>query len=162
MKAQDGAQSKIPAGTECGYSLLEMAFVVLIMGIVMTIAAPSTKTALQGYHLNAAVKDVSGAIQSTRYLAVMKGYTHNIAFDQNTSNYQLGVKIPPATTFSNSGNPIPWSVSNDITLSPSTTLQFSPGGTVTATTGTLSFTMSNATTVETVTVSSVGDVIVSP
>jgi prepilin-type N-terminal cleavage/methylation domain-containing protein len=147
---------------QCGYSLLEMMFVVLIIGVMMSIAAPSTKSALQGYHLNAAVKDISGAIQSTRYLAIMKGYTYNIAFTQNSTSYQIGVKVPPATTFSNSGNPVIWSVTSDVTLSPSTTLQFSPGGTVMATTGTLSFTLSNASTVETLTVSSVGDVSVTP
>ena len=162
MDGADSARRRILAGSDSGYSLLEMAFVVLIMGIIMTIAAPSTRVALQGYHLGAAVKDVSGAIQSTRYLAIMRGWTYNIAFGPDTNTYQIGVKVPPATTFTNSGNPIPWSTTNDVTLNPSTTLQFSPGGTVTATTGTLTFTISNASKVETITVSSVGDVSVTP
>jgi Tfp pilus assembly protein FimT len=162
MERFNRTQPTHPARAERGTSLLETSFAVLIIGVIMTIAAPSTKAALQNYHLSAAVKDVTGAIQTTRYLAIMKGYTYNITFDQNTNSYQVGVKFPPATVFSNSGNPVPWSVSNDISLSPSTTLQFSPGGTVKATTGTQTFTLTNGVTVETISVSSIGDVTVNP
>ena len=141
--------------------MLEMAFLVLFSGVLTTLAVPTSK-ALESYNLNAAVKDVTRGIHSARFLAIVKGHSYNIAFNQNTNNYQVGYKIPPATVFTNSGNPIPWSGSNGIAISPSTTLQFSPGGTVTATTGTLSFTLTSGTKVETITVSPIGDVTVTP
>ena len=141
--------------------MLEMAFLVLFSGVLTTLAVPASK-ALESYNLNAAVKDVTRAIHSARFLAIVKGHSYNIAFNQNTNNYQVSYKIPPATVFTNSGNPVPWSVSNGITISPSTTLQFSPGGAVTATTGTLSFTLTSGTKVETITVFPIGDVTVTP
>lgn len=145
-----------------GFTLLEMAFVMLIIGVMTMIAVPQTKAALKGYHLGAAVQAVSGAIQGARYSAISHGATYNVAFGQTTFNYQVGTKVAPATTFSNVGNPIPWSTSNDVTLSPSTTLEFSPGGTVKATTGTLNLTLTDGTKVETITVSEVGNISVSP
>jgi prepilin-type N-terminal cleavage/methylation domain-containing protein len=89
MGGRDSAKFIMFAAGERGYTVLEMAFVLLIAGVIMTIAAPPTKTALQSYHLGAAVKDVSGAILSTRYLAIMKGSPYNIAFTQNTNTYQI-------------------------------------------------------------------------
>ena len=153
--------AKAQKPSHSGFSLLELSFILLLLaGLLATLAVPTSKTALATYDLNAAVKDVAGAIEITRFLAIMKGYSYNIAFDQNTNSYQIGSRIPPATVFTNSSNPLPWSVTGDITLNPSTTLQFSPGGTVTATTGALSFTLSNGTTTQMITVSSIGELTV--
>jgi prepilin-type N-terminal cleavage/methylation domain-containing protein len=116
MKSYGNTQLTAHSGPERGYTILEVVFVILVIGVVMANAAPSTQTALQNYHLSQAVKDVSGAIQSTRYLAIMKGYTYNIAFTQNSKSYQVGVKIPPSTTFSNSGSPVVWGVTSDVML----------------------------------------------
>jgi Tfp pilus assembly protein FimT len=145
-----------------GFTLLEMAFVVAIGMVVTTISVPMTKTALKAYHLSAAVSSVTGVIQSTRYQAISHGYHYNISFDPASQSYQMGSKVPPATTFSNVGTAIPWCSTGDVTMSPSTTLEFFPGGTVTATTGSMSFSLSNGTTTKTITVSGVGDVTVTP
>jgi len=139
-----------------------MAFVVAIGTVITTISVPMTKTALKAYHLNAAVSAVTGAIQSTRYQAIMHGYHYNITFDTASQSYQVGSKAPPATGFSNVGTAIPWCPTGDVTMSPSTTLEFFPGGTVTATTGSMSFSVSNGTTTKTITVSGVGNVTVTP
>jgi len=145
-----------------GFTLLELAMVVAIGMIATTISVPMTKTALKAYHLNAAVSAVTGAIQSTRYQAISHGYHYNITFNPASQSYQVGSKVPPAAAFSNVGTAIPWSPTGDVTMSPSTTIEFFPGGTVTATTGSMSFPVSNGTTTKTITVSGVGNVSVTP
>ncbi len=70
--------------------------------------------------------------------------------------------MPPATTFSNVGNPVPWSLTPDVSMTPNTTLEFYPGGTIAATTGTMTLTVTNGTATKTVTVSGVGSINVSP
>ena len=145
-----------------GFTVMELAFVVAIGMAVTTMSVPMTKTALKTYHLNTAVSAVTGAIQSTRYQAIMHGYHYNLRLDQALQSYQIGSKVPPATAFSNIGTAIPWCTTADVTMTPSTTLEFFPGGTVTATTGSLTFTVSNGIATKTITVSGVGDVTVTP
>lgn len=145
-----------------GMTLIETLVAVGIAGILMAVAVPLTKNALKSYHLSAAVQAVGGAIQSTRYQAVSKGYHYTITFDPASKQYQLASKVPPAAVFSNVGNPVLWSVSGDVSVTPLTTLEFYPGGTVTATTGTMSFSLTNGTSTETITVSTVGNVSVTP
>lgn len=125
-----------------GFTLLE---VVMAMAVAVTLAAitlPVVKTSLANYRMSAAVSTVTGAINSTRYRAIYNGYQHSLAFSKangstiTAAQYQLGSMVPPATTFSNVGNAVPV-VSPDITLNSDVTLVFSPGGKVTATTGSL-------------------------
>ncbi len=145
-----------------GFTLLEAAFVVALGMAVTTISVPMTKSAMRTYHLNTAVTTLTGAIQTTRYQAIMHGYHYNISIDPPSRSYQLASKVPPATSFSNVGLAIPWCPPGDVTMSSATTLEFFPGGTVTATSGSMTFTLSNGTTTKTVTVSGVGDVTVTP
>jgi Tfp pilus assembly protein FimT len=145
-----------------GFTTLELAFTVAVAMILTTISVPMTKSALKTYHLNSAVSAISGAIQSTRYQAISHGYHYNISFDPGSQSYQLAAKVPPATAFSNVGTAVPWCPSGDVTISPSTTLEFFPGGMVSATTGSMTFSVSNGTTTKTITVSGVGNVSVTP
>jgi len=145
-----------------GFTVLELAVVVAIGMAVTTISVPMTKTALKTYHLNAAVSAVTAAIQSTRYQALMHGYHYDLSLDQASQSYQIGSKVPPASAFSNVGTAIPWCTTADVTMTPATTLEFFPGGTVTATTGSLTITVSNGIATKTITVSGVGDVTVTP
>lgn len=150
------------SSSEAGLTLLELAFVLTVVGLISVVALPATKKALQDYQLSAAVSAVTGAIQTTRYQAIMQGYHYNVAFNSGTQTYQVASKIPPAATFSNVGNPVAWSAVPGISITAATTLEFFPGGTVTATTGALNFNITNGQKTETVTVSGVGDVTVSP
>jgi Tfp pilus assembly protein FimT len=145
-----------------GFTLLEMAFVVALGMVVTTISVPATKTALKTYHLNTAVSTITGAIQTTRYQAIMRGYHHNITFTPSSGSYQLAYKVPPSATFGNIGTAVPYCPAGDVTMSAPTTLEFFPGGTVTATTGSMTFTLSNGIATKTITVSGVGDVTVTP
>jgi Tfp pilus assembly protein FimT len=145
-----------------GFTLLEITFAVAIGMVVTTLSVPMTRAALKTYHLNTAVAAVTGAIQSSRYQAISHGYHYNISFDPSSQSYQVASKVPPATAFSNVGTAIPWSPSGDVTVSALTTLEFFPGGTVTATTGSTTFSLSNGTTTKTITVSGAGNVNVTP
>lgn len=159
IRSVDGLRSTAVTG----FSLLELMFVLLIVGVLSAIALPLTTSTLKSYHLSAGVKAVSGAIQSARYQAIMHGYHYNVTFTAGSLSYQNASKVPPATQFSNVGNAVPWSVTKDVSMSsPTTTLEFYPGGTVVATTGTMVLTLTNGTTTETITVSAVGGVNVSP
>ena len=146
-----------------GFTLLELTFVVMIGMVVTTISVPMTKNALKAYHLKTAASSISGAIQSARYQAIMRGYHYNITFNPSSQSYQLASKVPPATSFSNVGSSVSWSSTGDVTMSSNTTtLEFFPGGTVTATTGSMTLSVGNGTTTKTITVSGVGNVTVTP
>ena len=101
-----------------GFTMVEIATAVSIVMIVTTISVPMTKTALETYHLNAAVSAVSGAIQGARYQAIMHGYHYNVSFDPASPSYQVASKVPPATAFSNVGTAIPWCTTGDVTMTP--------------------------------------------
>jgi type IV fimbrial biogenesis protein FimU len=139
-------------------TLLEITFVMAIMGTMATIALPMTKGLLNSYHLQAASTSLIGTIQTTRYEALMKGYSYTLSFNPANEAYQVATEIPPATTFTNSGGPGIWCTTGDVTLSTATTLKFSPNGTVSATTGALTFTLSNGSSSKVITISQVGAV----
>jgi len=147
-----------------GFTLIETLVSVAIICAMAGICIPNARNMIRSYRLTAAVSAVSGAIQSTRYHAIMVGCPYTVTFTQTSTTYQLATETvsgsPPAcaTSFSNSGTAIPWGNAGDVTMSPSTTLQFSPSGMVTATTGSLSFTLANGLSTKTVNVSGVGNV----
>jgi len=146
-----------------GFTLLELTFVMMIGMVITTISVPMTKSAMKTYHLNTAVSSISGSIQSARYQAIMRGYHYNITFNPASRSYQLASKVPPATSFSNVGSAVPWSSTDDVTISsPATTLEFFPGGTVTATSGSMILSVGNGTATKTITVSGVGNLTVTP
>jgi Tfp pilus assembly protein FimT len=152
-----------------GFSLIEMLMSIAIIMIVLTISLPFLSGTRRSYHLTQATTAATGAIQATRYQAIMYGCPFNITFTAATTTYQvqnLPLKgTPPACDATwknfpaNDPSPLkPWSTSRDVSMSPTTTLQFSPNGTVVATAGTTTFTLSNGYTTNTITVSGVGNV----
>ena len=133
-----------------GFTLIEI-LVVLAIGTVLTvIAIPIVGNAMKSYRLMAAVSAATGAIQATRYAAIMHGYpgvgspgySYEITFTPANNSYQVFSMVPPATTFSPQvylggtfypTQPIPISREGDVTISRTVTYQFSAGGTVTET-----------------------------
>ena len=140
-----------------GYSLLQIVITLAVVSILVSTALPTTMNALRNYRLIAAVSAATGAISATRYQAIMHAYPYNITFSTN-GNYQVASEPPPATSFTNVGTAIPISGVHDVTINTTTTLQFNANGTVSATTGTLSFTISNGLLTKTISVTGVGDV----
>ena len=141
-----------------GFSLLEL-LTALIIGTTLTVVAiPVTNKILMNIRLNAAVATVSGAIDTTRYQAIMHGYPYQLAFSSATRTYQVLSQPGGTGAFGNVGNSVPFTETSGLSLSTSTTLQFNPNGIVSATVGTNSFTMSYSTLTKTITVSGVGRV----
>ena len=135
-----------------------------IIFIMCAIAIPLTQPVMAQYRLQAAVSAITGAIQGTRYQAIMVGCPFQVALTQGTTTYQILTQAlsgtPPAcaATFTDTGGAIPWDTSGTDSISASTTLQFSPNGTVSAAAGALTFTVSNGTSTKLITVSGVGSV----
>lgn len=147
-----------------GWTLVELVAVVAVIIVVSAIALPMAPNIVKAFHLTSATSSVAGVIQSTRYQAIMSGCPYQIAFNQNTTTYQITTQqvsgSPPtcAATYTNSGGPVNWSTSTDVSLNASTTLQFNPNGIVTVPAGSRSLVFSNGVTTRTVFVSGVGNV----
>lgn len=157
-----------PGRSALGMTMMEVLLGIAVAAIMVGVSLPFVKNVLAAYDLSAAVAAVSGAVQSTRYQAIATGCPYEIAFSPATTTYQVSYEAltgtPPAcaATFSDLGNAIPWSNAGNISVSPATTLQFSPNGSVTAAVGSMVFSLTNGTQIETITISGVGNVSVSP
>jgi Tfp pilus assembly protein FimT len=139
--------------------LVQVVLTLAVIGVLASFALPTTQYALRNYRLTAAVSAATGAITATRYQAIMHAYPYNITFNTN-GTYQVASE-PPGQGFSNlPGGPIPLAGVGDVTINQTTTLQFNANGTVSATTGTMSFTISDPVTMRQYefTVTGVGDV----
>jgi len=153
-----GRARRSPVQSDAGYSMLQMVVAFAVVAVLVTIAFPTTMNSLRNYRLTAAVAAATGAISATRFQAIMHAYPYNITFNSSNATYQVASEPPQATTFTNVGTAVPLSGVGDVTVSPTTTLQFNANGTVSATTGSLSFTISNPLMTHTITVTGVGDV----
>jgi len=141
-----------------GYSLLQIVITFAVVSILVSTALPTTMNALRNYRLIAAASAATGAISATRYQAIMHAYPYNLTFNSSNATYQVASEPPPATSFTNVGTAVPLSGKGDVTINTTTTLQFNANGTASATTGTMSFTISNGLLTKTISVTGVGDV----
>jgi Tfp pilus assembly protein FimT len=143
--------------SSAGYSAVELLLVVTISIIMCAMAIPTVQSAMASYELNAAVDSARGAIQATRYQAIMHGYPYQVAFNPTGNTIQILSEAPPATTFTNVGAAVPLSP-EAVTLSAATTLQFKPNGSVSAPLGAMTFSISYKGTTKTLTVSNYGSI----
>ena len=138
----------------------------LAVGVILAaMAVPAVKSSVQYFRVRSAVSSVTGAIQSTRYRAIFDGCPYNIAFDKTANTFQVAsetnVGNSCAASFSNVGTAVPFAASA-VGLNQNFTLQFKPSGYVQATTGTTTFTLTYGSTTKTVTVSTYGNINVTP
>ena len=141
-----------------GFSLLEILVVLAIGMVLVGVAIPVGVSAMRTYQLSAAVSAATGAIETTRYAAVMHGYPYQLAFTPATNSYQVSGLAPSGTV---TGAPIPITGSGQISISRAATFQFAPGGTVTETSNNMAFSITSAWGgSNTITVSGVGNVTV--
>jgi len=131
-----------------GWTLPEMLLVVAIVGLLIKISLPTIQNTILAFDLSAAGSTVAGAIQQTRYQAIMIGCPYTIAFTAGTTTYQVQTEAisgtPPvcASSYSNVGSSaISWTGAAGISLVTSTTFTFLANGTVSATQGGSSCTM---------------------
>jgi len=140
-----------------GFSLIETVLVLSVILVVTSFALPVAQSAMANYRLRTTVSTLSGVIQSTRYQAISQGYPFQVVFDKTAGTYQL--KSNPALdgVFANVGGVVPIG-SASTTLGANATLQFSPGGSVKATAGTMTLVVTGSGRTGTVTVSNYGNV----
>ena len=133
--------------------------------ILAAMAVPAVRSSVQYFRVRSAVSSVTSAIQSTRYRAIFDGCPYNITFDKSANTLQVASETAGgnscAATFTNVGTAVPFGTTA-VTLNQNVTLQFRPGGSVQATTGTTTFTLTYGSTTKTVTVSSYGNINVTP
>jgi Tfp pilus assembly protein FimT len=137
-----------------------MVLTLAVIGVLASFALPATQYVLRYYRLTAAVADAKGAITAARYQAIMHAYPYNITFNTN-GTYQVASE-PPGQGFTNlPGGAIPLAGIGDVTINQTTTLQFNANGTVSATTGAMTFTISDSVVTKwqhIISVTGVGDV----
>lgn len=138
--------------------------VTVAIGIVVAaIAVPTVNYVMNTYRLRAAVSSVTGAIQTTRYQAIQAGYAYQVVLSKANNTFQVQSDPNRTGTFANVGSATPVAGSGvPIVLGADTTLQFRPSGLVSATTGSTTITMTYGTKTETITVTSYGNVKVTP
>jgi type IV pilus assembly protein PilA len=142
-----------------GFTLIEMLVVIAIVGVLAAMAIPAFMNSMNSYRLSGAVAATAGAIQSTRFQAIMQGYPYQLVFTSSTASYQVSNKVPPATSFSAVGSAIPIARQGDVTLNVTTmTYTFSPNGTATSAPAGTNLQISNGVSSNTITVSGVGNV----
>lgn len=157
-------KSKYENGSAAGFTLVELLFVAAIGMIMAGMAIPAARSAIASYQLDAAADSAAGAIQGTRYQAIMHGYPYQVDFDATANTYQVYSEAGTATTFSTVGSAVPISAVQIAINAGSTnhvTLQFKPNGAVTVSSGQttpVSFTISYNGTTKTLTVSNYGSV----
>jgi prepilin-type N-terminal cleavage/methylation domain-containing protein len=151
-----------------GFTVVEMLVTVAVAATLATISTPQLLNAVKRYRLSSAVASATGAIQSTRYQAIMHGYPYQLTFNANSGTYptyQVASEPSGTTSFVPvpPGSPTPIAPSNEETINQTTVMQFNSNGTMTSgQAGNAVFTISNGVTTEQITVSGVGYVSVTP
>lgn len=155
-----------------GFSLIELLVAAAIIAIMSTMAVPVIQQTLTSYRLGAGIAAISGAIQTTRYQSISNGYPFRVAFSKTDLTYQVstcGTAYDPSTVspdtcvYSNVGSAVPFGSSSGIQLGADITLQFTPGGRVTVSSGSLPLSVSSiagsgGNKTKTITVSTYGNV----
>jgi type IV fimbrial biogenesis protein FimU len=152
-----------------GFSLIEMVLVLSIALLMAVLAIPLLNNIMNAYRLRSAVSSVTGFIQSARYQAISSGYGYQVVLNKAASTIQIQSDPNRINTYTNlcvpaaPSCPIPLSGSGiPVVLGADTTLQFRPSGIVTATAGSTTLTLTYGGKTETITVSSYGNVKVTP
>ncbi len=129
-----------------GASVIELVIVLAVASIMAAMAVPLVQNTTRTMRLNAAVSAVTGTMQSTRYRAIYDGCPYAAAFSKATNTYQISSEVTGAACANalvNVGTAIPFADPKRVSLDQDVTLQFSPGGSVTVTTGTNSFNLTD-------------------
>ncbi len=150
----NAGQTFVPAR---GFTLIEVSVVLGIGMILSAMAAPLVQSSMASYQLQSAASSLVGVIQFTRYRAISQGYPFQVVFSHVAGTYQLTSSPNNDGTFGNVGVPVPFGNSLT-TLGANATLQFSGGGSVKATAGSMTLVLARSGRTGTITVSNYGNV----
>jgi Tfp pilus assembly protein FimT len=145
-----------------GFTIAEITVAVMVGLILTALAAPTIVSSMNWYRLQGAINSATWAVQSTRFQALMAGYPYQVVFTKATNSYQMQNLPPGAATYANVGNAVPLSGSNT-SLNQDVTFRFSPNGSVLAIPAAAStFTITYMGTTKSITVSTYGNVKITP
>jgi prepilin-type N-terminal cleavage/methylation domain-containing protein len=173
QEQQHCRQARVNRGQSArGFTLIEMMIVVLIAMIMAAMAVPLINTGMTTFRVRGAATAVAGAIQATRYQAIFNGYPFRLVIDRTAKTYQVQSDQNRAGVFVNYCLPAAASCpvalmgsGTNVALGADTTFTFSPGGTVQSTTaasGVTTMVLTYSGKTETITVSSYGNIKVTP
>ena len=92
-----------------GFTLIEIVIVVLILGIVATVAVPGMNDVFTDEKINAAADTVVTAIYYARNMSITTGVNHRVTFDTNLDSFSVEIYtggVPPDETFATIENPL--------------------------------------------------------
>jgi Tfp pilus assembly protein FimT len=152
--------------SELGFTAVEL-LLTLIVGVTLAaFAIPLIENAMNFLRVRAAASSISGAIQSTRFQAIYHGCPYAVAFNMPTMTYQVSAQVAGpagcAAAFTNVGAAIPIANGSSVTLNENVTFQFRPGGLTQATQGVPTLILDCHGSKETITVSTYGNIKVTP
>lgn len=151
------------ASSARGFTLIEALIVVAIIFVLAALSIPLVQSTFAYFRLRGAVSSVTGTIQSTRYQAISNGYAYKVILNKAASTLQVQSDPTRTATFANVGNAIPLAGSAvPVVLGQDTTLMLRPSGIVQATTGSTTLTLTLGAKTETITISSYGNIKVTP
>ena len=152
--------------TARGFTAVEL-LVTMAVGIIMAAyAVPLLQNGMNFFKVRAAASSVTGAIQSTRFQAIFHGCPYALAFNKPAMTYQVSNQLPGpagcAAAFTNIGPAIPIANGSSVTLNQNVTFQFRPGGLTQTTLGVPTLVLDSHGSKETITVSTYGNITVTP
>lgn len=149
-----------------GFTTVELVVTMIVGMILATFAVPLIQRTLNFFNAKSAASSISGAIQSTRFQAIFHGCPYALAFSKDSMTYQVSAQLPGAggcaATFTNVGPGIPIANAASVTLNENVTFQFRPGGLTQTTVGAPTLVVDCHGRQETITVSTYGNITVTP
>lgn len=77
-----------------GYTMVEVMLVLLILGIVSSVAVPTIKSSLDEMKIDGAAREVVSALSYAQSLAIQEGVTHGVKFNKPLEKFHC-YKISP-------------------------------------------------------------------
>jgi prepilin-type N-terminal cleavage/methylation domain-containing protein len=166
IRESSGRTRRNSTSSARGFTVVEL-LVTMAVGIVMAAyAVPLLQNGMNFFKVRAAASSVTGAIQSTRFQAIFHGCPYALAFNKPAMTYQVSAQLAGANgcaaTFTNVGPAIPIANGSSVTLNQNVAFQFRPGGLTQTTLGVPTLILDSHGSKETITVSTYGNITVTP